>query len=326
MGINKIYFKTMGFMWMKLGLGMVTVLLSAAWMGILYFIGGMFEIEGMGLAVLLILWICGTAAVNSILNHYLGYLVKAGHVAMIATAATTGQIPANQFAVAKQMVQERFVTSNVYFVLDKLVARSVSEIQGVLQKADNLLGNLPGMDTLVSILQLFVKIALNYVDECCLGYTFIHREENAFKSAADGVVIYVQNWKTLLKSAAVTTGIVIVMTLLACILPFIVLGSVFTALSWPRWIAAILSLLIAFCVKYAFIDSYMMVKTMVSYMQVAPGTVITHDLYGKLCGWSVQFKELIGKATQEGNAYQQPQYAGGQFQGAPYGQQQQYHR
>ena len=61
-------------------------------------------------------------------------------------------------------------------------------------------------------------------------------------------------------------------------------------------------------VKKAFIDSYMMVKMMVSYMQVAPTTEITFDLYGKLSEWSAKFKELFTKGQNE-NPAQQPAYA-----------------
>lgn len=38
---------------------------------------------------------------------------------------------------------------------------------------------------------------------------------------------------------------------------------------------------------------------MVRYMQVAPSTEITYDLYGKLCGISTSFKELFQKGKEE---------------------------
>ena len=63
--------------------------------------------------------------------------------------------------------------------------------------------------------------------------------------------------------------------------------------------AFIISLLFAYTVKYAFIDSWILVKMMSSYMQVAPTTQITFDLYGKLCNLSKKFKELFNKGTSE---------------------------
>ena len=62
--------------------------------------------------------------------------------------------------------------------------------------------------------------------------------------------------------------------------------------------AFIISLLFAYTVKYAFIDSWILVKMMSSYMQVAPATQVTFDLYGKLSGFSGKFKELFKKGNE----------------------------
>ncbi len=180
------------------------------------------------------------------------------------------------------------------------------------------LGNIiPGMNAIVSIGKMFIGIALGYIDECCLGYTFLKKEQGAFKSAADGVVIYAQNWKKLLKDAAKTTAIVviliIVITLVSFILFFIISRMLFSN-SIFKPLADIVAFLLACCValaiKSAFIDSYMLVKMMVSYMQEAPTTVITFDLYGKLCGLSAKFKELFNKGQQEAAQSPQPAMAG----------------
>ncbi len=55
---------------------------------------------------------------------------------MVTTAVTTGQVPDNQFEVAKNMVKERFATANVYFVVDRLVSGAVSQLQKGLQRTD----------------------------------------------------------------------------------------------------------------------------------------------------------------------------------------------
>ena len=60
-------------------------------------------------------------------------------------------------------------TANVYFAVDRLVSGAVSQLQKGLQKIDDLLGKIPGVSFLVSFAQVFVHIALNCVDECCLG-------------------------------------------------------------------------------------------------------------------------------------------------------------
>lgn len=125
------------------------------------------------------------------------------------------------------------------------------------------------------------------------------KTSSAFKSAADGVVIYFQNWKKLLKDAAFMTLIVMVVSFLSWLLPFLLFTGLFVLLSIHWIFAALLSIMIAAVVKNAFVDSYLMVRMMVSYMEVAPSTEITFDLYGKLCKLSDKFKSLFDKGQQE---------------------------
>ncbi len=128
---------------------------------------------------------------------------------------------------------------------------------------------------------------------CCLGYTFYKNDQNAYKSACDGVVIYAQNWKTLLKNAAMTALTVIVSLLLVTLVAFAIFGGAFRLLGWSGFVAFVLALMLAWTVKYAFIDSWMMVKMMHGYMEVAPKTVITFDLYTKLSGLSGKFRDMF---------------------------------
>ena len=229
----------------------------------------------------------------------MGYLVKAGHVAIITEAATKGVIPDNQFEVAKNMVVSRFGASNVYFLIDKLVGGAVKQLQKVVEKAGNMLANVPGVSTVTDILNMFIGIALGYVDECCLGYVFYNKEDGAFKSSMDGVVIYFQNYKKLLKDAAITTFIVIGLSFGVWLAVYLVLGMLFSGGGIASVLVFFIALFVAVAVKGAFVDSWILVKMMTSYMDVAPTTQITFDLYGKLCGLSSKFRELFNKAKEE---------------------------
>ena len=48
----------------------------------------------------------------------------------------------------------------------------------------------------------------------------------------------------------------------------------------------------ALTLKEAFIDSYIMCQMLTVFLQVAPQTELSVDLYGKLCGLSSKFKEM----------------------------------
>jgi len=58
-------------------------------------IGSLFGSGGMW--VMLTLWIILTSGIYKLAMYYFGYMLKAGHVAVIAAAVTTGQIPDDQF-------------------------------------------------------------------------------------------------------------------------------------------------------------------------------------------------------------------------------------
>lgn len=307
MTAKEIYNKTMPFVWAKLTLGGATVLISIILFAILMGIGWLFGDGGM--LITLIIWIGATSVVRFVIMHYMGYLVKAGHIAIISEAVTTGQVPDNQVAVGKAMVTERFATSNIYFAVDKLVAAAVKQLQNGLQKVGNALDFIPGMSAVTGLGKFFIELSLGYIDECCLGYTFYKKEQGAFQSAADGVVIYAQNWKVLLKNAAKTMGIVLLAMAGVILLSFIVLGLLFKLLHWSSLVAFLLACLIAWTIKFAFIDSWILVRMMVTYMDVAPSTSITFDLYGKLCNFSSKFKELFTKGQRENPQRAQPAYA-----------------
>jgi len=175
-------------------------------------------------------------------------------------------------------------------------------LQNVVGKIDNVFGNIPGVSAIVSFVQLFIGIALGYIDECCLGYTFYKKEDGAFKAGCDGVAVYFQNAKHLLKSAAVTTLIVMGATFLAWLVPFLIMAAICSALDISVFFGVLIACIVALVLKSAFVDSFMLVKTMVSYMQVAPSTEVTFDIYGKLCKISGKFKSLFNKAKEENPA------------------------
>ncbi len=297
MTAKQLFNKSMPFCMAKLALGAATVLIDGVLLALLLGIGWLFGDNG--LVIGFVIWCAAIPVVRLALMHYMGYLVKAGHIAVIAEACRTGRFPENQVEYGKTMVKERFATSNIYFAVDKLISGAVKQIQNGIEKVAGKLDFIPGMEAVAGLAKFFVEISLGYVDECCLGWTFYNSEQGAFKSAADGVVIYAQNWKALLKNAALTMVKVVVGLILMVIAVFVPVGLLFRLFKWNGLIAFVLACLIVWVVKFAFIDSYIMCQMMATYMQVAPRTVITFDLYGKLAKMSQSFRELFNKGRAE---------------------------
>lgn len=297
MKAGKVFRKTLPFCWAKLLLGAVTVLVSCILLALFLGIGWIFG-EG-GIWIGIILWCGSVGVIRFVIMHYFGYMVKAGHIAVMTEAYTTGQVPDNQVKYGIGKVKERFATSNIYFAVDKLVTGAVKQIQRGIEKLGQKMDFIPGMQQVAKLASFFVELSLGYIDECCLGYTFYKKEQGAFKSACDGVVIYATNIKKLLGKAAKTMLKVVLLCIVTVLLVFIPLGLLFKLLNWSGLIAFLLACFITWILKFAFLDSYILCQTMAGYMEVAPTTQITFDLYGKLCGISGKFKELFNKGKQE---------------------------
>jgi hypothetical protein len=302
MKAGEVYRKTIQFCWLKLLVGVLYIVVAGILFAILLGLSALLKSQSVG-AVMLIIWLSLLGIIHFIFRRYLGYLLKAGHVAVIARAFRDGTIPDAPFRTGVQMVKQRFLTANVYFVIDRLVAGAVKQLQKIFGRVTNMFKGVPGMDALTKLGKMFIDIALGYVDECCLGYTFYNDKQGAFKSAADGIVIYAQNWKTLLKNAAITMFVVLLAFVLVTVVAMLCFGAAFRLCGLGTEVSGIagfvLGLLTAYAVKYAFIDTWIMVKMMSTYLNVVPSTKITFDLYGKLRGMSPKFGELLNKADAE---------------------------
>ena len=297
MTAKQLFSKTLPFVWAKLIVGLIFVGVSIVLFAILVGLGWLFGDGGM--FIMFLVWFALMKVAHLVIMNYFGYMIKAGHIAVIAEATQTGVVPNNQVEYGKTKVKERFATSNVYFAVDKLVTAAVKQIQNGIGKVGDMLDFLPGMEAVTGVAQFFVSISLGYIDECCLGWTFRNPQDGAYKSAADGVVIYAQNWKTLLKNALKTMVKTIVLCVVIALVVFIPIGLLFKVLKWSGLAAFLVACLIAWVVKFAFMDSYIMIQMMASYMEVAPNTQITFDLYSKLSNISSKFKELFNKGNQE---------------------------
>lgn len=301
MKANEVFRKTIKFVWMKLALGGCAIVFSIV-LGLIMLGISSLDRNGVVGVYALMIWICLSLAAIGISQYYLGYLLKAGHIAVVTSLVTTGNLPENPFEYGVGMVKKKFATAAAYFAVDRLVAGAVNQINSGLDIVGNILGKIPGMDSLVSFAKSFVNIALGNVDECCLAYTFYHEEQSSFKSAADGVVIYFQNWKVILKDALKTALVTFIISIIAGLLLLLVTMGVLNVVGLPGFgvfaVAFMLTMMIVLIVKSAVMDSYTMVCMICSYMQVAPSTEITFDLYDKLCNLSSKFKNLFQKAKE----------------------------
>jgi hypothetical protein len=251
----------------------------------------------------------GGWGIYRLIREYITYMIKAAHVAVIADMVVHGNVPEGfsmySYGVAK--VKKFFVASNVLFALDRLVSATVRQIQRALGGIASLLSFIPGIKGLINVLNKFIDIILNYIDECIMAYIFLHEGQNVFKSACDGVVLYVQNWKTILKTGA---KILLFLVLFVALFYAIFVGlfrGIFSQDGATAFVAWIITYLFVLVLKWAIVDSIIMIYMMSGYLKVAYGAQPSVDLYAKLEGMSKKFKELLGKSKEAPAPAAEPQ-------------------
>lgn len=295
----KIFKNTLPFMFIKLGiLAAEALLLIGTLVGI---IALSISKENGGIAFFGVIgWIVMARVVTTLVNNYGMYLIKAGQVAYIADAVNTGAPREKAVSYGVERVKSKFVSAAAFSVVDKLISGSVSQIQKKITNIGEKLSFIPGMKYITFVVNLFLNSFLGFIDECCLGYIFLHDEIGQFHGACDSIVYYVQNWKSLAKGAGKVTlinigyylGLVIAAYSCACLaateLGFYVVFGVIAGIFW--------------CVKKAVLDNLILIIIMNSYVKAVNTSELKVDLYGKLEKLSTKFKTLVDKWKEEGDA------------------------
>lgn len=232
------------------------------------------------------------------LREYLLYLVKAGHIAVLVELMEGREIPRgrSQIEYAGSVVKQHFVESSALFALDRL-------IHGILRLFNRVTFNLaailpiPGLETLMKLFNAVINTSLTYLDEAILAQTLRSRSSNPWATARDSVVLYAQNYKSILKNALVLTLVVWALTLGIFIL---VLGPVALLASFSAKLVGFFSFalaaIVAICLKAAFIDPFAMTALLQVYFKITQGQAPNPDWSARLSGLSDKFRQLEAKA------------------------------
>ena len=203
-----IMFRTWPFIALRLivyfGITVAYVLATGAGAGVGYGVGNIFAeggpeamafwggIVGFGLVSLALYW----------MREYILYVVKAGHIAVMVHLIDGRDVPGGQgqIAYARQVVTERFAEANILFVMDQLVKGAIGAITGLIGGIAAFLP-IPGLQGIVCFINTVIRLSLTYVDEIILGYNIRLTARTRSRRRRQGVVLYAQNGKTMVKNA-----------------------------------------------------------------------------------------------------------------------------
>ena len=257
-------------------------------------------IVGIGVVSIALYWI----------REYILYVVKAGHIAVMVHLIDGRDIPngQDQIAYAKDVVKQRFVEANLLFVLDQLVKGAIRAITGLIGGIAAFLP-IPGLGGLVAFINTVIRLSLTYVDEIILGYNIRINSSSPFETARQGVVLYAQNGKTMVKNAV---WLAVIMWGVSFVI-FLLMLAPAAAIMWfipgqlGGW-AFVLAILLAWAFKAAFIEPFAIACLMQVYFKTIEGQVPNPDWDRRLAEASSKFRELKDKALASfgGSRWTQP--------------------
>ncbi len=207
---TSVFVKTAPFVLLRFGIGILLGALSTLYFGVIgYFLYSFVEAGTVSWAIAV-----GGLLVSLVLFYYawqwvvkyLLYLVKAGHIAVIAEAVDTGEVPPNQIQYGTEQVTEQFAQATALFGVDQVVKGVLTQFNRGVMSLSNLVSFIPALAQLIRVAGKAVRIAASYLDEAVIAYMFLNPTGNRWKSATDGLVIYAKTWKPVLAATMTFVG------------------------------------------------------------------------------------------------------------------------
>ena len=244
----------------------------------------------------------GFALISAVLywaREYLLYLVKAGHIAVLVELMQGKEIPhgRGQIEHAKTEVKARFAESSVLFGIDQL-------LKGILKAFNRMVFTIsaflpiPGLEGLAKFINNVIAMSLTYVDEVILGYNMRHQADNPWESSRTALILYAQNYKTMLKNAFFLTVVVWALTLVLFLIVLAPVGALVSIFPGAAgfW-TLVIALVFAWGLKQALIEPIAMTALMQVYLETVEGQEPNADWEAKLERASTKFQELKSKAA-----------------------------
>jgi hypothetical protein len=238
--------------------------------------------------------------------RYALYLIQAGHIAVLTELVVNGAVghgSEGMFGYGKRVVTERFGQVNILFALDLLIKGVVRAFNGTLNWLSSLVP-VPGLQSVMSIVNAVVRAATTYIDETIFSYNLARGDENPWRSSKDGLIYYCQNAEEILKTAAWVVVLDKVLTVLIWVVmlaPAFLLMAVLPSSSFGGFLTIaglVIAALFASNLRQAFLKPIFLVMVMVKFHIVVRNQPINLEWDGRLSSASSKFQEIKDKAGE----------------------------
>lgn len=240
-----------------------------------------------------------TAGVLYFLREYILYIVKAGHIAVMVELLEGRDLPSGRAQIdhAQKVVRERFGEASVLFGIDQLVKGVIRAVTGLLEGIASLLP-IPGLDKAMQAVRAFLRVAVGLLDEVILAHNIRTNSQNPYKSAQEALVLYAQNAKPMLISAAWITVITYALAFVVFLIMLAPAGLVVYLIpgSWSAG-GMVFAILFAWAVKVALIEPFAIACLLQAFFKVTDGQEPNPEWMTKLENTSAKFRSLGEKAV-----------------------------
>ncbi len=247
-------------------------------------------------------WLLGLVVsfpLTKLTREYLLYLVKAGHVAVIARLLTEGSLPKgmNQVAYGKGLVVAHFKQSSLLFLIDRTIHGVIAALSAFLMRMTDFVAGIPGIDGLRKIVRGLLYFSLSYVDEAILARYFVDPTPNPWDNARQGIVLYAQAWKSFF-GAALLAGVVSVVSFPLFLI--LTLAPAFAASighGQERWLYVTIGAIGAWLLKAILVEPFTLTLMVVTYLKETKGLVPNAEWERKIAAFSSKFRGIQEKAS-----------------------------
>ncbi len=232
-------------------------------------------------------------------REYILYLVKTGHIAVLVQHHDGKDLPEGrgQIDYAIGEVKSRFAQASILFALDQLIKGVLKTISGVLNTVAAFLP-VPGLDGLMRVVNAVLKMSLTYVDEIILAHIIRTDTDNPWETSRRGLILYAQNYGTLVKNAiwlAIFMWLVTLVIFLLLLAPILGLMALFPG-DFGFW-SFLVAFIFAWSFKAALLEPLAIFALMQVYFAAIEGQEPDQVWDDRLSEASDKFRELKDKAV-----------------------------
>lgn len=248
---------------------------------------------------------CGLAAFilfislfRSIVLHYLQYAQVASMTALLEGEEIQESLVKHGF----KTMMSRIGSVSLLYVSDNLLKKVVKEVSSWLLQEGNIVPAFLKKGLFSRIVSDSFKTIVYCASEVMASYLYVNKDVGTIEGAMKATSLYVQSWKTVLKSAFMNT---IYIKILGKLISWTVIG-LFVWLMWGQGFKVILATYIAvkvlgYLLKVSLVEPYQVASMLVGYYQGAKSKEPSEEIMAVVAENSDSFKDLIFRGKEEGN-------------------------